>query len=211
MDISVALTSMDSSSLLPPSGDGDEPLCYLCLDTGVGQPLLRDCARCGTDAGFVHLSCLTKKYAAAKSMQTVEMTEFVQPWETCPGCHPILLERARSRYCVRVCLVRSKAVSQHTKKQVEALLLKLCAFDSILERLTPVQMREAGVTANVLLSLIDRMKRDTSPIQMRFSHLKADAHGVHGRIALMREQKRVQGERWFTLKTSWGKCVNWLC
>ena len=45
-------------------------------------------------------------------------------------------------------------------------------------------MREAGVTANVLLSLIDRMKRDTSPIQMRYSHLKADAHGVHGRIAL---------------------------
>ena len=90
---------MDSSSLLPPSCDGDEPLCYLCLDTGVGQPLLRDCARRGTDAGFVHLSCLTKKYAAAKSMQTVEMTEFVQPWETCPGCHPILLERACSRYC----------------------------------------------------------------------------------------------------------------
>ena len=39
----------------------------------------------------VEACCLTK-YAAAKSKQTVEMKEFVQPWETCPGCHLILPE-----------------------------------------------------------------------------------------------------------------------
>ena len=48
----------------------EEAVCYLCLDGGVdddsGQPLQRDCACRGTDAGFVHLSCLTD-YAANKS------------------------------------------------------------------------------------------------------------------------------------------------
>ena len=51
------------------SGDG-EALCYLCLgggvDDGAGQRLRRDCACRGSDAGFVHLSCLTD-YAATKS------------------------------------------------------------------------------------------------------------------------------------------------
>ena len=35
--------------------------CYLCLDGGVDdadQPVRRDCACRGTDAGFVHLACL---------------------------------------------------------------------------------------------------------------------------------------------------------
>jgi hypothetical protein len=68
---------------------------------------------------------------------------------------------------------------------VEALNVKLCAFDSILERLTAEQKIEAGVTANVMLSLIDRMKNDaSSPLPMRYSQMEASAYGVHGRIAL---------------------------
>jgi hypothetical protein len=58
----------------------------LCLDGGDdedGQPLRRDCACRGTDAGFVHLSCLTN-YAETKSKQALVMnefvTEFVKPW-----------------------------------------------------------------------------------------------------------------------------------
>ena len=50
--------------------DDGEAVCYLCLDGGVDesdQPLQRDCACQGTDAGFVHLECLTI-YAAAKSV-----------------------------------------------------------------------------------------------------------------------------------------------
>jgi hypothetical protein len=67
----------------------DEAVCYLCLDGGAdesGQPLRRDCACRGTDAGFVHLSCLTN-YAAAKSEQARGMQEFRVPWRECPGCH----------------------------------------------------------------------------------------------------------------------------
>jgi hypothetical protein len=62
---------------------------------------------------------------------------------------------------------------------VEALHLKLAALIDILDRLQPVQMREAGVTANVLLSLIDRIKTERSPLPM-----EAFAYNAHGRIAL---------------------------
>jgi E3 ubiquitin-protein ligase DOA10 len=70
-------------------GEDVESVCYLCLDGGgddADQPLRRDCACRGTDAGFVHLSCLTK-YAANKSNQARDMNQFVNPWLVCPSCH----------------------------------------------------------------------------------------------------------------------------
>jgi hypothetical protein len=70
------------------------------------------------------------------------------------------------------------------QKQVESLDVKLVAFDSMFERLQPEQKRELGVTANVLLCLIDRMKGDVSSLPMRYSQMEADAYNVHGRIAL---------------------------
>jgi hypothetical protein len=47
-----------------------------------------------------------------------------------------------------------------------------------------VQKREAGVTANVLLSLIDRMKGEVSPLHKRYSQMEAFVYNTHGRIAL---------------------------
>jgi hypothetical protein len=52
------------------------------------------------------------------------------------------------------------------------------------ERLQPVQNREYGVTANVILSLIDRMKGDVSPLPRRYSLFQANAYYIHGQIAL---------------------------
>ena len=121
------------------------------------NPLRRDCACRGTDAGFVHLACLTE-YAETKSMQTGGMQEFVTPWETCPGCH----QEYQNELAIDIANKFVSFVRRHypndTKRQVEALHLKLSAFTSMLDRLQPVQKREAGVTANVLLSMIDRMK-----------------------------------------------------
>jgi hypothetical protein len=51
------------------------------------------------------------------------------------------------------------------------------------ERLQPVQKTEAGVTANVLLSFIDRM-REVSPLPERYSQFEAEAYHTHGHIAL---------------------------
>ena len=67
----------------------DVAVCYLCLDGGAdetSQSLRRDCACRGTDAGFVHLSCLAK-YAATKSKQARGMNAFRDPWKVCPNCH----------------------------------------------------------------------------------------------------------------------------
>ena len=54
----------------------------------MGKPIVRDCACRGNDAGFAHLSCITK-YAQQKSELAVEQEEiddFVTAWETCPNC-----------------------------------------------------------------------------------------------------------------------------
>ena len=59
------------------NGDGEEPVCYLCLDLGsdeFDQPLRRDCECRGTDAGFAHFfSCLIG-YAAAKRIRLMIWT-----------------------------------------------------------------------------------------------------------------------------------------
>jgi hypothetical protein len=61
----------------------------------------------------------------------------------------------------------------------------LCAIDSIFDMLQPVQKREAGVTATVLLSLIDRLKGEvSSALPRRYFQFEAYAYNVHGRIAL---------------------------
>jgi hypothetical protein len=159
-------------------------VCYLCLDGGVdksGPPLRRDCACRGTDAGFVHLFCLTG-FAASKSKQATGMIEFRQPWVYCPSCH----QEYQNEFAVDIAskfvlFVRGQYPSD-TQRQVEALYVKMGALVNMLVRLQPVQKKEAGVTANVLLSLIDRMKNDAL-LPRRYSQMEADAHYVHGCIA----------------------------
>jgi hypothetical protein len=176
---------VDASSSL--ADDDGVAVCYLCLDGGddeANQPLRRDCACRGTDAGFVHLSCLAN-YAETKSMQARDdMHEFVKPWETCPGCHQDYQNEFAVDIATEFVSFVRRQYSDDTQRQVEALGIKLYALDSMFKRLHPVQKREAGVTANVLLSLIDRMKGDASPLTMRYSQMEAYAYHTHGRIAL---------------------------
>ena len=47
-----------------------------------------------------------------------------------------------------------------------------------------MQKREAGITANVLLSMIDRMKGEVSPLTMRYLYFKVGVYHLLGRIAL---------------------------
>jgi hypothetical protein len=86
--------------------------------------------------------------------------------------------------------------------------LKLRALDIMLDRLTAEQKKEAGVTANVIISLIDRMKREvSSPLPKRYSWFEADTYHTHGRMLSTKERKRVQGGQWFTLRNrfKWSK------
>ena len=175
------------ASFLGSGGNGDgESVCYLCLggdlDDDDGQPLRRDCACRGTDAGFVHLSCLTK-YAETKSKQARDMIEFRKSWRDCPGCHQYYQNELAIDIASKFVSFVRRQYPDDTQKQVESLDVKLSALNSMLERLQPVQKKEAGVTANVLLSLIDRM-RVVAPLTRRYSQMEAFAYNVHGLITL---------------------------
>ena len=172
-----------------PSDDiiGGEAVCYLCLDGGVddddGQPLRRDCACRGSDAGFVHLSCLTN-YAEIKSKQTNEIDEFIKSWHSCPSCQQEYKNELSIDIANKFVSFVRRQYPDDTQKQVEALYLKLRALGNMFGRSQPVQKRELGVTATVLLSLIDRMKGD-APIPIQYSYFEADAYYAHDRIALV--------------------------
>jgi hypothetical protein len=113
------------------------------------------------------------------------MKEFVNLWVYCPGCHQEYQNDLRIDIVNKFVSFVRRQYPNDTPKQVEALYVKLCAFDSMLNRLQPRQKWEAGVTADVLLSLIDRMKNDaSSPLPRGYSHMEAYAYSVHGHIAL---------------------------
>jgi len=162
----------------------DCPICYFCYDAVdvAGQHVRRDCACRGTDAGFVHLSCLTK-YAAAKSKQAHDMIGFAMPWHTCPSCHQIYQNELAIDIATRFVPFVRRQYPDDTQRQVESLYVKLRALDSMFYRLQPRQKREFGVTANVLQSMIDRMKEKVSPLPRRYSEMEAYAYSVQGRIA----------------------------
>jgi hypothetical protein len=117
-------------------------------------------------------------------VQASESIEFSEPWRECPSCH----QEYQNDFGIDIA---SKFVSfvrrqypDDTQRQVESLHLKLSALNDMLNRLTAVQKRELGVTANVLLYMIVRIKGDGSSLPMRYSLFEADAYNVHGRIAL---------------------------
>jgi hypothetical protein len=178
-----------ASSSLASGGIGDGvAVCYLCLGGDLdddGQPLRRDCACRGSDAGFVHLSCLTN-YAATKSKgwDGQDTNQFVKPWAICPSCHQEYQNELGIDIATKFVSFVRRQYPHDTQKQVESLHLKLRSLGSMFERLQPVQKTEAGVTANVLLSLIDRMRANVSPLPKRYSEFETEAYNVHGEIAL---------------------------
>ena len=164
-----------------------DAVCYLCndgeVDDNAGQPLRRDCACRGTDAGFVHLSCLTG-YAAAKSKQARDTNEFFNPRQICPGCQKDYQNELFIDIANKFVPFVRRQYPDDTRRQVESLHVRLRAFNNMLGRLQPVLKIEAGDAANVLLSMIDRMKND-APLTGRYSSFAAYAHNVHGLIALL--------------------------
>jgi len=185
----VSNSTVSTTDVKQPSSpviDDSAPVCYLCLDGDLdddGQPLRRDCACRGSDAGFVHLECLAE-YAAAKSKQASDMNKFVEPWVVCPSCHQYHQNELRIDIATEFVSFVRKQYPRDTQSQVESLYLKLCALMDMLNVLHHRQKREAGVAADEILSLIDRMKGDVLPLPERYSEIEANAHAVHGHIAL---------------------------
>jgi hypothetical protein len=122
--MTVALSSLASD-------DDGAAVCYFCLDGGddeAGQPLRRDCACRGSDAGFVHLDCLTN-FAETKSMpwDGRDSNEFVDPWERCPSCHQYYQNELAVDIATNFVSFVRKQYPDDTQRQVEALYLKLYA------------------------------------------------------------------------------------
>jgi hypothetical protein len=111
------------------------------------------------------------------------MIEFRKPWRDCPSCHQEYQNVLRIDIASEFVSFVRRQYPRDTQKQVESLDMKLYALMAMFKRLQPVQKIEAGVTANVMLSLIDRM-RVAAPLPMRYSQMEADAYYTHGRIAL---------------------------
>jgi hypothetical protein len=112
------------------------------------------------------------------------MIEFVIPWLNCPSCHQKYQNELAIDIANKFVSFVQRQYPDDTQMQVEALDVKLRALMGMLGRLQPRQKREAGVTADVLLSMIDRMKGDVSPLPMRYSQIEAHAYNTLGRIAL---------------------------
>jgi hypothetical protein len=64
-------------------------VCWICLEEGPdkkGEPIVRDCACRGDDAGFAHPSC-NIKYATKKCEESTNTHVFNSPWCICPNCN----------------------------------------------------------------------------------------------------------------------------
>ena len=105
------------------------------------------------------------------------------PWHTCPNCNQEYQNELAIDIANKFVSFVQRQYPDNTQRQAEALYVKQCVLMGMLVRLQPVQKREAGVTANVLLSMIDRMKNDAPPTR-RYSSFASYAYHVHGRIAL---------------------------
>jgi hypothetical protein len=112
------------------------------------------------------------------------MDVFITPWRVCPSCHQEYQNKLRIDIATEFVSFVRRQYPRDTQRQVETLDLKLRALIDMIDRLQPVQKIEAGVTANVLLSLIDRLKGEVSPLPEGYSIFEANAHNVHGWIAL---------------------------
>ena len=139
------MTSTNVAKVPPLSDDEVVAVCYLCHDDGgtdeADQPLRRDCACRGTDAGFVHLSCLAE-FASFQSKQTNDMNEFIKPWELCPGCNQYYQNDLAVDIATKFVSFVRRQYPHDTQKQVESLYVKLSALIDMIDRLQPVQKRE---------------------------------------------------------------------
>ena len=112
------------------------------------------------------------------------MKEFIKPWRECPRCRHCYQNELRIDIATEfVSFIRGK-YSDDIELKLRALWGKLCALMAMYDRLQPVQRSDAVDAANGILSLIDQMKVNSSPLSRNYFQLEANAYNTLGRIAL---------------------------
>ena len=162
------------------------PFCWICFGDETDEPelLRRDCSCRGTDAGFVHLSCIVE-YAKKKNqgwdeMGCRNMNELTKPWVVCPNC------KQEYQNALSVDLKNefvSSVARQHPndkQKQVESLCIKL---STLRKSLKTKQIDEAKEVAERILVLIGQMKVETPMLPTRYMQVEACTYNDLGVIA----------------------------
>jgi len=152
-------------------------VCWICLEGGGGtddttgrEPLVRDCACRGSDAGFGHLSCIIK-YAEQKCEQATQLFgEFVSPWAICPICKKgyqndlaILLSEAFVTYVERTYDHPGNDLVDKVKV-MEALTLQITSNRNNMNITSPSEViskfRMIDVLVHKLLNIVNRARED---------------------------------------------------
>lgn len=180
-----------------PAGDNiaGAVICYTCHEPGPdagGEPLRRDCACRGEDAGFVHLSCLAV-YAAYMSRNAETLSGFTTACERCSICK----QRFRGRFANNMAIELGTVMEQeyqddtpsNSRRQVVALGVWLSALEWLPRRLTLAQQDDIMVLANHILSSISRMRERGFRVGTCVSKVEAQAFGMMGRVTLCGESR----------------------
>ena len=160
-----------------------EVVCYSCQEGGPdasGHLPGRSCACRGSDAGYVHLSCLAN-YASEKSRHEQFLGDFKKPWEYCPVCE----QKHRGEFAVALAtefsaFVRREYPHDATMRAI-CMSTHLSALMGLTSQTTPRQMTEIVVIARLLLKMVPQVP--TTEDKEMFLSIKGNAHHALGTMA----------------------------
>jgi len=160
-----------------------EVVCYSCQEGGPdasGHMPGRSCACRGSDAGYVHLSCLAN-YASEKSRHEQCLEGFKKPWEYCPVCE----QKHRGEFAVALATEFSAFVRREypgdATLRVICLSERLAALMGLANQTTPRQMREIVLIGGLLLKMVTQVP--TTEDKEMFLSIKGSAHHALGTMA----------------------------
>jgi hypothetical protein len=160
-----------------------EVVCYSCQECGPdasGHLPGRSCACRGSDAGYVHLSCLAN-YASEKSRQEQVVQDFNRPWEYCPVCE----QKHRGEFAVALATEFSAFVRREyphdATLRVICLSTKLSALMGLTNQSSPQQMTEIVTIGRLLLEMVPQVS--ISEDKEMFLSIKGNAHHALGTMA----------------------------
>ena len=193
------------------------PLCWICLgdESETVECLRRDCSCRGTDAGYVHQSCLVK-YAEEKSEEMASRDPYNQdhylfrePWEVCPNCHQDYQNDLAVDVSAKFVSFVQRKHPNDQPKLVDALNLKLWLLVSMINSSEQtLRITEANAIALQVLALIHQMKAETPNLPTRCMQCEALTHNDLGLIALNEESEEsareavLHFEKYLTLSKS---------
>jgi hypothetical protein len=160
-------------------------------EAGSSESLRRDCSCRGTDAGFVHLTCLAE-YAEkkneewnAQSADDREIGAMREPWEVCPNCLQDYQNTLSADIANEFVSYVERDYPNDKAKRVEALSHKLWLLVSMIKcSQQNLIIDEAKEVASKVLALIQQMKLETLTLSNRHMQVEAITYNEIGLIAI---------------------------